>query len=231
MPDSVKYNSIKNWALDDRPREKLLKNGAKGLTNAELIAILIGSGSRKQSAVDISRQILNDMDNDLSILSQKSVVELTRYKGIGEAKAVSIVAAMELVRRKKFNTNLRVQITSSKQLHEEMYSLLSDIKHEEFWTVYLNRKNVIIGKKQISRGGVSSTLVDVKIIFKYALDLLASGLVLIHNHPSGNLNPSSEDIELTDKVKQGSKILEIKLLDHIIIARDSYYSFADNRIL
>ncbi len=228
MSKTIKYNSIKNWAEDDRPREKLLNNGAKALSDAELLAILIGSGSRSQSAVDLSRQILQDMNNDLRILSQKSVVELTRYKGIGQAKAISIVAAMELVRRKKFNTNDKVKINSSKQIYQEMYSLLSDIKHEEFWAVYLDRKNVIINKKQISLGGVSSTTVDTKIIFKNALDLLASGMILVHNHPSGSLNPSPQDIDLTKKIKQGSKLLDISLLDHIIIAGEQYYSFADN---
>jgi len=231
MSKTIKYNSIKNWAEDDRPREKLLNNGAKALSDAELLAILIGSGSRSQSAVDLSRQILQDMNNDLRILSQKSVVELTKYKGIGQAKAVSIVAAMELVRRKKFNTNDKLKINSSKQIYHEMYSLLSDIKHEEFWAIYLDRKNVIINKKQISLGGVSSTIVDTKIIFKHALDLLASGLILVHNHPSGSLIPSTQDIDLTKKIKQGSKLLDISLLDHIIIAGEKYYSFADNGAL
>ena len=231
MSKSIKYNSIKNWAEDDRPREKLLNKGAKALSDAELLAILIGSGSRSQSAVDLSRQILQDMNNDLRILSQKSVVELTRYKGIGQAKAVSIVAAMELVRRKKFNTNDKVKISSSRQVYQEMYSLLSDIKHEEFWAVYLDRKNVIINKKQISLGGVSSTTVDTKIIFKNALDLLASGMILVHNHPSGSLNPSPQDIDLTKKIKDGSKMLDISLIDHIIIAGEQYYSFADDKAL
>ncbi len=231
MSKTTKYNSIKNWAEDDRPREKLLNNGPKALSDAELLAILIGSGSRSQSAVDLSRQILQDMNNDLRILSQKSVVELTRYKGIGQAKAVSIVAAMELVRRKKFNTNDKVKISSSRQVYQEMYSLLSDIKHEEFWAVYLDRKNVIINKKQISLGGVSSTTVDTKIIFKNALDLLASGMILVHNHPSGSLNPSPQDIDLTKKIKDGSKMLDISLIDHIIIAGEQYYSFADDKAL
>ena len=231
MPDKTKYNSIKTWAEDDRPRKKLLKNGTKGLSDAELIAILIGSGSRNQSAVDLSRHILRDMNNDLRILSQKSVAELTRYKGIGEAKAVSIVAAMELVRRKKFNTNKKITVTSSRQAYEAMYSLLSDIKHEEFWVLYLDRKNTIIGKKQISLGGISSTLVDLKIIFKHALDMLASGFILVHNHPSGNKNASSHDIKLTEKIKQGANLLDINLLDHIIIAGNDYYSFADNGMI
>jgi len=192
--DSKNYKSIKSWAEEDRPREKLLKNGAKGLTDAELIAILIGSGSKNQSAVDLSRQILGDINNDLNKLSQKSVAELLKYKGIGEAKAVSIVAAMELVRRKKYNTMPNVKITSSKLIYQEIYPLLADIKHEEFWTIYLNRKNVIIDKKQISSGGVSSTVVDIKIIFKYALENLASSIILVHNHPSGNIHASNYDI-------------------------------------
>jgi len=231
MLDSQNYKSIKNWAKDDRPREKLLRIGAKVLSDAELIAILIGSGSRNQSAVDLSRQILADMNNDLNVLSQKTVVELTKYKGIGEAKAVSIVAAMELVRRKKYSTKQKIKITSSRLIYQEMYPFLADINHEEFWVVYLNRKNVVLDKKRISSGGVSATVVDPKIIFKYALEYLASAIILVHNHPSGNIQASSQDIQLTQKIKSGAKVLDIDVLDHLIFAGEKYFSFADNGVL
>lgn len=231
MRDKVNYNSIKNWALDDRPREKLLKKGAKNLSVAELIAILIGSGSRNESAVALSKRILLDMNNDLNELSQKNVQELTKYKGIGEAKAISIIAAMELVKRKKFSKPIKSKITSSKMVYEEMYSLLIDLNHEEFWVLFLDRQNVIKAKKKISSGGVSSTVVDSKIIFKHALDYLASSIILVHNHPTGNKSASQQDISLTKKIKSGAELLDISLLDHIILAGDEYYSFADEGIL
>jgi len=231
MSGIIKNKSIKNWAPDDRPREKLLKHGAKSLSDAELIAILIGSGSRTQSAVDLSRHILSEMNNDLNILSKKTVVELTKYKGIGEAKAVSIVAAMELVKRKKFTSNEKTKITSSRQVYQEMYSDLVDLIHEEFWVLYLDRQNVITEKKQISSGGISATIVDPKIIFKHALLLSASNIILVHNHPSKNTQPSISDKELTEKIKKAAGFFDIGLLDHVIFAGEKYYSFADEGIL
>lgn len=225
--ENEKLNSIKNWAKDDRPREKMLKSGAKSLTDAELIAILIHSGSKTESAVDLSRRILNDMNNDLTKLSKKSVRELIKYKGIGEAKAISIAAAMELVNRKKFDKVAQRKISGSKDVYEEMYSQLSDNLQEEFWVIYLDRKNTILDKKNISKGGVSSTVVDSKIIFKFALELLASGLILVHNHPSGNRQPSDIDVSITNKVKNAALLFDMNLLDHVIFAGSEYYSFAD----
>ena len=226
-----KQISIKNWAEDDRPREKLQKHGAKSLSDAELLAILIGSGSREESAVDLCRRILSDMGNNLSNLAKKNIAELIKYKGIGEAKAISIVAAMELVKRKKFDKSIKTNINSSKQIYHEMYSLLADKINEEFWVIYLDRKNVIIDKKNISIGGVSSTTVDPKIIFKYALEFVASSIILIHNHPSGNKYPGDIDKRITERIKKGAKLLDIVLLDHVIFAGEEYYSFADAGIL
>lgn len=223
--------SIKNWAKDDRPREKLMKMGAKSLTDAELLAIIIGSGNREMSAVALSRHILSKMNNDLQILSKKSYTELMKYSGIGEAKAVSIVAAMELINRKKFDKIPNRKITSSKDVYEEMYSRLSDLEYEEFWVLFLDRKNVIIHKNDIGKGGVSGTFVDPKMIFKKALELTASAIVLVHNHPSGNINPSTEDINLTTKIKKAAEFLDISLIDHIIFGGIQYFSFADKGIL
>jgi DNA repair protein RadC len=225
--DNNKLNSIKQWAEDDRPREKMLKSGPKSLTDAELIAILIHSGSRTESAVDLSRRILSDMKNDLNLLARKSIRELTNYKGIGEAKAISIAAAMELVNRKKFEKVTLRKISGSKDVYEEMFSQLSGNLQEEFWVLYLDRKNTVIEKKNISKGGVSSTVVDTKIIFKYALELLASGLILVHNHPSENRQPSDMDVNITNKVKNAALLFDMNLLDHVIFAGSEYYSFAD----
>ena len=223
--------SIKNWEKDDRPREKLMKLGAKYLTNAELLAIIIGSGNRKMSAVDLSRHILDQMEHDLNLLAKKSYAELMKYPGIGEAKAVSIVAAMELINRKKFDKVEKRKITSSKEVYYEMYPHLSDLEYEVFWVLFLNRQNVIIDKSDISKGGVSGTLVDAKMIFKKALEYTASSIILVHNHPSGNIDPSNEDKNITEKIKKAAEVLDIKLLDHIIFGGTNYFSFADKGIL
>ena len=225
--ESQKFSSIKHWAEDDRPREKLLKSGPKSLSDAELLAIIIHSGSRTESAVDLSKRILNDMKNDLNVLAKKSIRELTKYKGIGEAKAIGIVAAMELVNRKKFEKIPLRKISGSRDVYEEMYSQLEGNMQEEFWVIYLDRKNTIIDKKNISKGGVTSTVVDPRIIFKYALELLASGLILVHNHPSENRQPSDMDVSITNKVKNGALLFDMNLLDHVIFAGSEYYSFAD----
>ncbi len=231
MKNEKSNKSIKNWAEDDRPREKLMKLGARNLTDAELLAIIIGSGNRKMSAVDLSRHILEKMENDLNVLAKKSYAELMKYPGIGEAKAISIVAAMELINRKKFEKKTKRKITSSKDVYEEMYSRLSDLEHEEFWVLFLDRKNVVIYKKEIGKGGVSGTFVDPKMIFKIALEHTASSIILVHNHPSGNVNPSAEDINLTSKIKNAAGYLDISLLDHIIFGGVEYFSFADKGIL
>ncbi|HHH55005.1 MAG TPA: JAB domain-containing protein [Bacteroidetes bacterium] len=227
MTEKNKLKSIKYWAEDDRPREKLKMHGPGRLSDAELLAILIGSGTRNLSAVDVARKILSDMDHDLSELAKKTIEELKKYHGIGEAKAITIAAAMELVNRKKFNQLPNRIITSSNDVYMEMFPTYADLQHEEFWVLYLNRKNKVVERKQIGKGGVSSTTVDPKIIFKRALELTASGLVLTHNHPSGTTSPSTEDIRLTAKIKEAAGFLDIVLLDHLIFAGGRYFSFAD----
>lgn len=220
--------SIKAWAEDDRPREKLLHKGRNALSDAELIAILIGSGNRELSAVELSKNILASAKFDLSELSKFGTNELMRFKGIGEAKAISIVAALELGRRRKEVSNIeKAKITSSRDAFQVIYPKLADLPHEEFWVILLNRGNKVLRLENISRGGVSGTVADAKLIFKAALDRLACSVILAHNHPSGNLKPSDADVHLTQKLVKAGKTLDIAILDHLIIGDDSYYSFAD----
>ncbi|MEP1095759.1 MAG: DNA repair protein RadC [Cyclobacteriaceae bacterium] len=224
--------TIKSWAEQDRPREKLLLKGKAALSEAELIAILLGSGNKKQTAVELAQHILNHCGNNLNTLARLSTKDLQKFKGIGEAKAISIVSALEIGRRRK-NTDpdLKAKIHSSQDAFEFIKSDLMDLNHEEFWIILLKRSNEVILKQMISQGGVSGTVVDAKIIFKKALEEMASGLILIHNHPSGNLQPSNEDIALTKKIQNGGKSLDINLLDHLIVADNSFYSFADENRL
>lgn len=224
--------TIKRWAEEDRPREKLLLKGKAALSEAELIAILIGSGNKEQTAVELSQHILNQCENDLNSLARLSVKDLQKFKGIGEAKAISIVAALELGRRRKDSEpSRRLKVTSSKDAFEMIRGDLMDLNHEEFWLVLLKRNNEVLKKEMISRGGVSGTVVDAKIIFKRALEETASGLILAHNHPSGNTKPSQEDINLTKRIKEAGKSLDISVLDHLIITDSSYFSFADEGLL
>lgn len=225
--------SIKNWAFEDRPREKLLAKGLASLTNAELIAILIGSGNRDESAVDISKRILNDYQNNLNELGKATIDNLTRnYKGIGEAKAISIVAAMEIGRRRK-NAQLteRPQIRSSKDVSDLMASDLTDLAYEEFWILLLNRANKVIHTQKISQGGIAGTVIDTRLIMKSALNNLASSIILCHNHPSGNLNPSQQDKTITYKLRDAGKIMDIQVLDHVIISETGFFSFADEGLM
>ncbi len=223
---------IKSWAEDDRPREKLLAKGRQVLTDAELIAILIGSGNREESAVELSKRILSTTSNNLNELSKLSVNDLMKFKGIGEAKAISIVAALELGRRRKETEGLkREKITSSKEAFEVMKSVFMDLPYEEFWLLLLNRSNNLIKKEFISRGGVAGTVVDAKIIFKMAVENLASSVMLFHNHPSGNLKPSDADIKITKNIKEAGRVMDINLLDHIIIADERYFSFNDEGMI
>ncbi len=220
--------SIKAWAEEDRPREKLMVKGRHSLSDAELIAILLGSGSREESAVDLSRRMLSAMDNNLYELGKKSISELCKFKGIGPAKAITIAAAMELGRRRQMGQPIeKRQIKSSKDAFIELAPLVMDLPHEEFWILMMNRANRVIAKEQISTGGVAGTVVDAKIIFSKALTHLACGIILCHNHPSGNLKPSRADIEITKKLKLAGDALEVKVLDHLIIAEKGYFSFAD----
>lgn len=224
--------TIKSWALDDRPREKLLLKGKTILSDAELIAILIGSGSREESAVALSKRILQSVNNNLNKLSKLSVEELMKFKGIGEAKAITIITALELGKRHQFEeVVVNPKISSSKDAFKLMQPIIGDLEHEEFWVLYLNTSNKVIAKQQISKGGLTATLVDVRLLYKRALELTAVGLVVCHNHPSGKLQPSTADINLTKKIKQAGVTLDIKLFDHLIVTEKAYFSFADEGIL
>ena len=233
MKDTNINLPITSWAEDDRPREKLLKNGRQALTDAELIAILISIGNKKESAVELSRRILKEAGgNNLNEIAKLSVNDLMKFKGIGEAKAISIVAALELGRRRKETEVIkREKITTSKDIYEIFRPVLLDLPHEEFWVLFLNRFNSVIKKEFISRGGIAGTIVDTKIIFKSAIESLASSIILCHNHPSGNTKPSDMDVKLTKNLKEAGKLLEVQVLDHIIIAENSYYSFADEGMM
>lgn len=223
---------IKSWAEEDRPREKLLEKGRHVLTDAELIAILIGSGNQNETAVELSKRILASVGNNLNELSKLSVQELMKFKGIGEAKAISIVAALELGRRRKESEGVkREKIGTSDDVFQIMQPLLLDLPHEEFWLLMLSRSNQVIKKELISRGGVAGTVVDTKIIFKTALQNYSSSIIICHNHPSGNLKPSEADLKITQNIKEAGKIMEINLLDHLIITDDGFFSFADEGIL
>ncbi len=223
---------IKSWAEEDRPREKLLLKGKGVLSDAELLAILIGSGSREVTAVDLCKQILKHVDNNLNELSKQTVSDLMQFKGIGEAKAIGIVAALELGRRRQAATaKKRAQIKHSKDAYQLFLPALGDLPHEEFWMLLLNRSNKVIGNERISIGGVAGTVADVKIIFKRAIGQLASSIIVAHNHPSGNLSPSQADIQLTKKMVEAGKLLEVSVLDHLIITENAYYSFADEGML
>ncbi len=224
--------SIKNWNEDDRPREKLLLKGRTALSDAELIAILIGSGNRNESAVSLSQRILASVSNNLSELGRLSIPELMEFKGIGEAKAISIAAAMELGRRRRTGEALeRKKITSSNAVFEFVQPIIGELPHEEFWILYLNNSNKIIKSAQLSKGGITGTVVDVRLAFKEALQLGAVGIILTHNHPSGTLKPSQADIQLTRKLKTAGESLDIKVLDHLIVTEKAYFSFADENML
>lgn len=224
--------SIKSWAEEDRPREKLLEKGRHILSDAELIAILIGSGNRNESAVDLSKRILLANNNNLFQLGKLSVHDLTKFEGIGEAKALSIIAALELGRRRKeSDPEKRIKIGSSADAATAVKEMFLDLPHEEFWILMLNRANEIIRKEMISRGGVSGTVVDPRIIFKSAVQHLACAIILCHNHPSGNLKPSEADIRLTRKIKESGALLEIPVLDHLIITDKGHFSFADEGMM
>lgn len=229
MEDNLKRSSIKNWLEDDRPREKLLLKGKNSLSDAELIAILIASGNKNESAVDLSKRILESVEGNLIELSKLSVNELEKFKGIGEAKAISIVAALELGSRRRGAEALeRKSITSSHDAFEVLQMHVSDPNYEQFFVILLNRGNKVLKTVIISQGGVTGTVVDPKKIFKIAIENGATSIILGHNHPSGSTTPSSADINLTDKIVGAGKLLDINILDHIIIGADKYYSFADN---
>lgn len=225
------YTPINQWAEDDRPREKFLLKGKSSLSDSELLAILIGSGSRNESAVQLCQRILASTNNNLNQLGKISVNQLTNFKGIGEAKAISIAAALELGRRRRAEESVELKkITSSKMVFEIMQPIIGELPHEEFWVLYLNNSNKVIHKSQLSKGGLTGTVVDVRLIFKTAFEHNAISIILTHNHPSGKLLASDADIQITKKIKEASRHLEINVLDHIIITENGYYSFNDEGI-
>ena len=231
MKEYKKLN-IKEWAAEDRPREKLLTNGARSLSDAELIAILIGSGNLNETAVELSRRILTSVNNNLNELGRKSIETLKTFNGIGEAKAITIAAAMELCKRRKdgevFTKN---RITCSKDVADFFMPLLGDLNHEEFWIMLLDRGNKIIDHFMISQGGLSGTDIDVRIILKRSIEKLASSVILCHNHPSGTMQASEADLKITKKISDAAKLMDISVLDHVIIGQNHYLSFADEGIL
>ena len=224
--------TIKDWSADDRPREKMLLKGKDALSDAELIAILIGSGNRRESAVDLSKRILTTSRNSLSVLSRLSIEQLSKYSGIGKAKAISIVAALELGRRKRLAKALPDSgLSNSEEVFEFMQPRIGDLPHEEFWVIYLNNANRVVRTFQLSKGGITGTLVDVRLLIKEAVLADAVGLILSHNHPSGTLRPSEADRNITRKIKIACDAMDIKVLDHLIITEKSYFSFKDEGIL
>lgn len=231
MNDYKKLN-IKQWAVEDRPREKMLANGPRSLTDAELIAILIGSGNIDETAVELSKRILASTQNNLNDLARKGIDYLQTFKGIGNAKAVTIVAALELgKRRKEADVFQKNKITGSKDAADYFQPLLGDLNHEEFWIALLNRGNKILDTFMVSQGGISGTVIDVRIILKKAVEQLASSILLCHNHPSGTMQASDADLKITKKINDAAKIMDIVVLDHIIIGQNSYLSFADEGML
>lgn len=232
MSEKPSSFSIKNWSQDDQPREKLLYKGKSALSDAELVAILIGSGNREESAVALCKRILASVDNNLSELGKLSIKQLMNFKGIGEAKAITIAAALELGRRRRGEEALnKKKITSSASVFELMQPIIGELQHEEFWIIYLNNSNKVIQKNQLSKGGITGTLVDVRLVLKNALEFGAIGLILAHNHPSGTLKPSTADKLITQKLKTASESLDIKVLDHLIVTEKAYFSFADENLL
>jgi len=229
-----KYDShaLTTWAVEERPREKVLANGTQFLSDSELLAILLGSGTRNTTAVELARQILKGVGNNLQELGRQGVGDLVRIKGVGPAKAIIVLAAMELGRRRGGMQHVdKVPVKSSEIVYKLFHPLIGDIEHEEFWLLMLNRANRVLGRYKVSQGGLSGTVIDTRIILKKALDNLASSIIVCHNHPSGNKQPSDADVKITGKLKKAAEMLEIKLLDHVIIADKSYFSFADEGLI
>ena len=224
--------TIKDWAEDDRPREKLRDKGPQMLSNAELIAILLGSGTRTETAVDVAKRVLAIAKNDLGELGRKGLSDFTQLKGIGEARAITIMAALELGRRRRFDSSEEPdKITCADDIAALFIPLLGDLPHEEFWILLLNRSNMVVEQRKVGQGGVSATIVDVKVIAKLAVSSLASGVVVVHNHPSGNLKPSGSDEQITQKLQKALALLDINLIDHLIVSAKGYYSFAEHGLL
>lgn len=224
--------SIKFLAEDDRPREKFLLKGKTSLSDSELLAIILGSGNNEDSAVELARKILASVGNNWQNLSKLSIKDLMKFKGIGEAKAISVAATLEIGRRKASQeTPEKTSISSAKDSYNIFSQHLSDLRTEEFWAIFLNQKNQIVYKTQISKGGISGTLVDVRVLFRIALEHFATSIIVAHNHPSGSLKPSLEDIQITKNIKNAGEILNVTLLDHLIIGDNSFFSFAEESLL
>ena len=220
--------TIREWAEDDRPREKLLNKGASALSDAQLLAILVSSGNKEESAVELCKRILSDNHNNLNELARLSISDLEKYKGIGEAKAISIVAALEIGKRRKTSDALdRKKITQSSDLFELFEPILLDLNHEEFWVAFMNGANKVLDTKRLTQGGMRQTVVDVPMLHRMRLERSSHAIAVAHNHPSGENYPSKEDLSITQKIKTGCEAVGIRLLDHIIIAGGKYYSFAD----
>lgn len=219
---------IKEWKSDDKPREKLMIKGKSALSDAELLAILIGSGNREENAVSLCQRILGSVNHNLLELGKLGITDLMKFKGIGEAKALSILTALELGRRRRHEDAMeKLNISSSKDVFELMQPMIGDLEMEEFWVVFLNNSNKVLSKQKISSGGITGTVVDVRLVFKMALELYATSVILCHNHPSGGLKPSQADLNLTQKMADAGKVMDIKVLDHLIITGNHFYSFAD----
>lgn len=228
----VQNTTIPCWSEEDRPREKMILKGRNSLSDAELLAILIGTGTGSKSAVDLGRELLSLCNGNLYEFGKLRLSQLCAVKGIGHSKAISVLAALELGRRRKdLRAEKKPKITGSYKAYQELKGYFSDLMHEEFFVLYLNRANKVLQVKQLSIGGTSGTYVDPKIIFKNGMDLAASGIILAHNHPSGNLKPSEADIKLTKKIKQFGELIEMPVLDHLIITDNGYFSFSDQELL
>lgn len=229
--DEIKKLTIKEWNADDRPREKMLAKGISALSDAELLAILISTGTKSQSALDLARAVLSSADNNLHLLGKRDISDLIKIGGIGEAKAVTIMAALELGRRRGNADLERAEIKQGRDVFNIMQPIIGDLPHEEFWVLFLNRRNHMIDRVLISSGGVSGTTVDVRIIMKKAIERLASTLILVHNHPSGNITASAEDKNLTKRIVDAAKLLEINVVDHVIIADKDFFSFSEHGMI
>lgn len=224
--------SIKFLAEDDRPREKFLLKGKNSLSDSELLAIIMGSGSRDETAVELARKILNSVDNNWHQLSLLTIKDLTKFKGVGEVKAISIATALEIGRRRAAQEiPEKPQISSSNDAYQILKLHLADLRTEEFWAIFMNQSNKVIHIAQLTQGGINQSIVDIRIVFKTALEHFATGIIISHNHPSGNLKPSAEDINITKNIKEAGNLMSIQLLDHLIITQNSYLSFADEGIL
>lgn len=232
MAEKFSSLSIKNWSENDRPREKLVQKGKSVLSDAELLAILIGTGNKNESAVDLSKRIMATASNNLNTLGKLSLQQLMVFNGIGEAKAVTIIAALELGRRRRIEDALvKPKVNNSKKVFELMQPVIGELSHEEFWILYLDNANQILIKQQLSKGGITGTLVDIRLVLKKALELNSVALILCHNHPSGTLKPSEADKKLTHKLRNAAQSLDIKVIDHLIITEKAYFSFADENLL